>query len=87
MTPQEIIKEIQKLPPADWQKIKNAVEKDNSNGDAEPITEEELHRILYAKGVIGNVPDLSKWTDEDEDWEPVEIKGRLVSEIIIEDRR
>lgn len=87
MTPQEIVSEIQKLPKSDWQAIKDSIENtDKPPLNGSPITEEEILRILYAKGVIGNIPDLSKWTEEDENWEPLEINGRPTSEIIIEDR-
>ena len=82
MTPQEIIKEIQKLPPQDQQEIINSIDAANA-GPAGSMTEEEFLRMIYAKGIIGNIPDLSK--DED-DWDPIEIKGKLTSEIIIEDR-
>jgi hypothetical protein len=87
MTPTEILEEIYKLPPRDQRSIKDSI----GNGDfnhspQEPMTEEEFLRLMFAKGKIGNIPDLSKLTDEDDDWEPIEVKGRPTSEIIIEDR-
>lgn len=87
MTPQEIISEIQKLPKSDWLTIKDSIEGNDLNqpGNA-PLSEDEVLRILHAKGVIGNIPDLSKWTDDDESWEPMTIEGRSTSEIVIEDR-
>ncbi len=87
MTPQEIISEIRKLPAGDWEAIKESVDSLTSDLGNSPITEGELNRILLAKGVIANIPDLSQWTEEDENWEPIEIKGKPTSEIIIEDRR
>ena len=45
------------------------------------------NKILFAEGIIGNIPDLSKWTDEDEDWEPIEVLGEPLSEMIIRERR
>lgn len=50
------------------------------------MSEDEVNKILFAEGIIGNIPDLSQWTEEDEDWEPFEITGKPTSEIIIEDR-
>ena len=81
MTPQEIIREIQKLPPQDQQEIKDSIE--TGGGPTTPMSEEEFLRMMYARGIIGNIPDLSK---DDDDWEPIVIKGRPTSEIIIEDR-
>ena len=84
MTPQEIIREIQKLPPHDRQEIKESFDA-SPHGGSSPMTEQEFLRLMYARGVIGNIPDLSI-TDEEDDWEPIEIKGKPTSEIIIEDR-
>ena len=88
MTQQEIVNEINKLPHAVWESIKETVDKVRKNGESKPqITEEEVNKILFAEGIIGNIPDLSKWTDEDEDWEPIEVLGEPLSEMIIRERR
>lgn len=83
MTPQEIIREIHRLPPEQQREVRELLDQP----EAKPqLTEREVLEILYARGVIGNIPDLTQWTDEDEDWEPIEIPGRPTSELIIEDR-
>ena len=88
MTPQDIIKEIQRLPPADRQMIKDSIDNGSMNGDTKTsTTEREVLEALYAKGVIGNVPHLEAYTDEDDDFEPIDIPGKPTSEIIIEERR
>ncbi len=88
MTPQEILKEIQRLPPADRQMIKDSIDKGVMNGDTtSSMTEREVLEALYAKGIIGNIPNLEAYTDEDDDFEPVDIPGKPTSEIIIEERR
>ncbi len=88
MTTTEIVEEIHKLPAHDWETIKKTVDSGQRNGEPKPqITEEEVNRILFAEGIIGNIPDLSKWTDEDEDWEPIEVLGEPLSEMIIRERR
>ena len=43
--------------------------------------------ILLAKGIIGDIPSLADYTDEDEDFEPIEVPGKPLSETIIEERR
>ncbi len=88
MTTTEIVAEIRKLPVRDWNLIKDEVEDELSKFVPDgPMTEEELNQLLYAQGIIGNIPDPTKYTDEDDDWEPIEIPGRPTSELIIEDRR
>lgn len=81
MTPQEIIKEIRKLPATDWQAIRDTIEKEPSGA----ITEDELEERLQAKGILGAVP--SPKIAAADDWEPVEIDGPPLSETIISERR
>jgi hypothetical protein len=50
------------------------------------MTEEQFAQYLAAKGVI-SLPDPSAVDDDDEEWEPIEIGGKPLSEMIIEDRR
>jgi hypothetical protein len=81
MTPQEIINEIQKLPPAQKKEIIDSVSQDNQT-----MSEDEFEQLLFAEGIIGNIPNLDEYTDEDEDFEPIKISGKPTSEIVIEDR-
>lgn len=50
-------------------------------------SEEEVQHILFERGVIGNIPSAVDYTDEDDDFEPIEIKGKPLSETVIEERR
>lgn len=84
MTPQEIINEIQKLPPAQKKEVIDSISEDAKKSK---VTEEEFLQVLYAEGIIGNLPDLGKYTDADDDFEPIEILGKPTSEIVIEERR
>ncbi len=88
MTYANLIAEINKLPQADWEALKEAIDKERTNGEPKPqMTEEEFAKYLYGKGIIGNIPDPSKWMDEDEDWEPIQVLGEPLSEMIIRERR
>lgn len=88
MTNAEIIAEIKKLPLADWTAIKETVDHSESNNEPQPkMTEDEFAQYLFAKGVISNIPDPSKYTDEDFDFEPIEVRGEPLSEMIIRERR
>lgn len=87
MTPQEIIKEIYKLPLPQQEEIAETVLK-NRGMDEKPkpqITEEQFVQHLFEKGLITHIPE--GMTDEDDDFEPIEIEGEPLSEQIIRERR
>lgn len=83
MTPQEIINEIQKLPPAQRKEVLDNIASDlPENGG---ISEAETAERLLANGVIREIPE--QWNKPDEDFEPIDIQGKPLSETIIEGRR
>jgi len=41
---------------------------------------EEVQRILFERGIIGNIPNIFDYTDADNDFEPVEIKSKPLSD-------
>ncbi len=45
---------------------------------------DELLREMLAEGMISRIPE--KITDEQDDFEPIKIKGKPISETILEDR-
>jgi hypothetical protein len=89
MSTQELLAEIQKLPLEKRQQLMDALTGDMSKGAQtdQPMSEDEVERILFARGIIGEIPDPSAYTDEDEDFEPIEVPGQPLSETIIEERR
>jgi hypothetical protein len=89
MSAQELLAEIQKLPPEEQRRLLEALSRSISQ-QPEPrpaISEDEVDRILFEKGIIGNIPDPTAYTDEDDDFEPIEVTGKPLSETIIEERR
>ncbi len=78
MTPQEIIKEIQKLPPMQKKEVLDSISSDDF------LNENEIAEQLLTKGIIKEIPEY--WNKSDEDFEPMKIKGKPISETIIEDR-
>lgn len=88
MTPQEIVTEIRKLPAGGWEAIKESIEHDGPDVSTEPMmSEDEFLHALKAKGVISEIPDWSSLTDDDLDFEPIEVEGELLSDMIIRERR
>lgn len=83
MTPQEIIKEIHKLPPIQRKEVLDHISADLSEKDS--VGEEDVAKHLLAKGIISEIPE--NWNEADEEFAPIAIKGKPLSETIIEDRR
>ena len=87
MSAQELLTEIQKLPPAEQQRLLEALKRDvKMKSEQRPITEDEVEQILLAKGIISEIPPRVP-DDEDETFEPIEVPGKPISETIIEERR
>jgi hypothetical protein len=89
MSAQELLAEIQKLPLEEQRRLLEALASnvERQTDTAQPVSEDEVQRILLEKGIIGSIPDPSGYTDEDEDFEPIEVEGKPLSETIIEERR
>ncbi|MDQ3130422.1 MAG: hypothetical protein M3Q99_06635 [Acidobacteriota bacterium] len=87
MTTTEILKEIYRLPVNQQQELKEKLLKETeSNESAKPqITEKEFLQQLFDEGFISYIPE--EMTDEDDDFEPIEIEGEPISETIIQERR
>ena len=83
MTPQEIINEIQKLPPMQKKEVIDSISEDIN----QTMSEDEFEQILFAEGIIGNIPNLDEYTDEDDDFEPIQVEGEPLSEMIMRERR
>ena len=87
MSSQELLTEIQKLPPAEQQRLLEALKRDvKMRSERRPITEDEVEQILLAKGIISEIPPRVP-DDEEETFEPIEVPGKPLSETIIEERR
>lgn len=86
MTPQEIIREAQRLPLNARRKIIDTLSQTLEKGEKKkPLSEAEIAQMMLAEGVISEIPE--GWDKPDgEDFEPIEIKGKPLSEIILEDR-
>lgn len=83
----KVIEEVKTLTPDELQQVRTAVDSLLAETPQPQMTEDEFERYLAAKGVI-SLPQVSEGDDaDDEDWEPVEVTGKPLSETIIEERR
>jgi hypothetical protein len=86
MNTTEILNEINKLPIYEKRNIYKSLDDDLRRENAaspEEMREREFEQQLLAEGVIREIP--SGWNDDD-DFKPVKISGKPLSETIIEDR-
>ncbi len=82
MTTTEILNEIYKLPINEQTNIKQSLLEQSEPTSA--ISKQDLWQKLFEEGVITHVP--ANFSDEDDDFEPIEIDGRPFSETLLEDR-
>ncbi len=69
------------------EKIAETVLKNREKGEElkPKMTEEQFVHYLFEKGLIRSIPE--GMTDEEDDFEPIEIEGEPISETIIRERR
>jgi hypothetical protein len=87
MIPQEIINAVRSLPPEKQREVLEVLQSELIGMRKSLISEQEVQRILFERGVIGTVPSAADYTDEDDDFDPVAIKGKPLSESVIKERR
>ena len=81
-----IIEEVRALPPEEQRQLReqlNSIIPDSSEDERE----DEFERELAAEGVLGEVKPLPDDDPEFRAYQPVIVKGKPVSETIIEERR
>lgn len=86
MNAQQLLTEIQKLPPYSQKQLLDSLSR-NIGKPVSPlhsVTEDEVDSLLLAEGVISEVP--SGWDETDEDFDPILISGEPLSETIIRER-
>ena len=85
MNTQEIIKTVQSLPIGEQRRVLEVLQNNLTAERETPISEDEIERILLAKGIISEIPERLP-DDEEESYEPIEVIGKPLSETIIEER-
>ena len=90
MSTQELIAEIKKLPLEERRQLLEALNRSVDEEVIAPASDEErleteLLQKMLAEGLITHIPEGI--SDEDDDFEPIEVEGKPLSETIIEERR
>jgi hypothetical protein len=88
---ERLIQQVRLLSPEELEELRKAIDDQarNTSGDgtgSEEADEETLDETLLRKGVIQSIPPPAPATADD-DWEPLPITGKPLSESIIEERR
>ncbi len=85
MSATEILNEIYRLPPGERKKVKQTLleESDTGNQKTPKVTQNEFDQMLFNDGLLVNFPIEI----DDEEFEPITIVGKPISETIIEERR
>ena len=82
-----MIEEARSLQPHELEQLRGAIDEMLATQDKPLMTEDDFELYLAAKG-IASVPDRAAEPDlENEEYEPVEVTGKPLSEVIIEERR
>ena len=81
-----VIEEVKALTPDEQKQLREMLDVLMVKS-APPMTEDEFERRLLEKGIISKIPSRSANPASYRSRKPVEVEGKPVSEIIIEERR
>lgn len=82
-----IIEEVRGLPVGEQRRLVEQLKTIVPATPSEDELEDAFEREMAAEGII-SLPDSSAEAhDDDDDWEPVEITGEPISEMVIRERR
>lgn len=84
---QKIVDEIKELAPEQRRHVREMLGETETTETELHQREEDFHQKLYAKGLLIKIPHENIQRLPFDDWEPVKIKGKPISETIIEERR
>jgi glucan phosphorylase len=80
----KIKEEVKALSPDELHQVRKLVDSLLTEPAKPQMTEDDFEQYLAAKGVIA-LPESAE--TEDDDWQPVEVTGQPLSELIVEERR
>jgi len=84
VTLHQVLEQVKMLTPDEQRELREILDFVLASHDNE-VTEELFERMMAEKGIMTVPPPNSPVRSEN--WKPVEVKGKPVSEILIEERR
>lgn len=87
---EKVLKEVRALTPDEQRKVKDLVDsllKSPDGIQSQMSPEDLLEQKLLEAGIISEIPKRLPTPEHLKDFKPVEVKGKPVSETIIEERR
>jgi len=84
VTLHQVLEQVKMLTPDEQRELQDLLDFVLASHDNE-VTEELFERMMVEKGIMTVPPPNSPVRSEN--WKPVEVKGKPVSEILIEERR
>ncbi len=81
-----MLNEVKSLTPDEQRQLREAIDRLLSAVSAPP-TEEEFEQELVEAGILDEIPPLPAGDRPNTDWKPIEIRGKPLSETIVEERR
>ena len=87
MSKQSLMEKIDRLPPEQIGEVEKFVDEISRAGKTEQELEQELQQLLLEEGLVSEIkPPITDFTPY-QNRQPIEVKGKPTSEIIIEERR
>jgi hypothetical protein len=86
---EKVMEEIKALSPDDLRRIKSLIDSllQAPGAKSAKSLEDQLDQRLLEAGVISEIPKRAPRPEHLKDFKPVEVKGKPISETIIEERR
>jgi hypothetical protein len=81
-----MIDQLKRLTPHEQKELRAAI--DRLLGAASELpTEEQFERELVGSGILDGIPSPPQAGNPSQEWRPIELKGKPLSETIVEERR
>jgi hypothetical protein len=86
---EKVIEEVKALPPDDLRKVKALIDSllQAPGAESKMSVEDQLDQLLLEAGVISEIPSPITDFTPYENRQPIKVKGKPISETIIEERR
>jgi hypothetical protein len=83
---EKVLNEVKTLSPDDLRKLREEVDR-MLELPRPQMTEEEFEQMLLSKGIISSIPSRDLDPEEFRHRQPIDVRGKPVSETLIEERR